>query len=81
MPVNDLKKELVSYIENTDDEELLQLLKEDCIFYGKIRNTDIADDLNEEQLNELKALAEEDETKDAHTIDEFKKAIDEWRIR
>ncbi len=81
MAVNDLKKELVSYIENTNDEELLHLLKEDFKFYSKTTNTDITDDLTEAQLNELKVLAEEDETKDTHTLDEFKKATDKWRIR
>jgi DNA topoisomerase VI subunit B len=81
MAVNDLKKELVSYIENTNDEELLHLLKEDFKFYSKTTDTDITDALTEEQLNELKALAEEDETKNTHTLDEFKKATDKWRIR
>jgi hypothetical protein len=81
MPVDDLKKELLTYIENTNDEELLHLLKEDFIFYGKTENTDITDHLSEEQLKELIELAEEDETKDMHTLDEFKKATDKWRIR
>lgn len=81
MPVNDLKKELLTYIENTNDEELLLLLKEDFMFYGKIKDTDITDELSEEQLKDLKALAEEDETKDVHTLDEFKKATDKWRIK
>jgi hypothetical protein len=81
MPINDLKKELVSYIENTNDEELLSLLKEDFMFYGKVRNTDITDELSEEQLMELKTLAEEDESKDAQSWDEFKKATDQWRTK
>ena len=81
MAVNDLKKELVAYIENTNDEELLHLLKEDFKFYSKTTDTDITDDLSDEQLNELKALAEEDETKDTHTLEEFKKATDKWRTR
>jgi hypothetical protein len=81
MPLNDLKKELLSYIENTNDEELLSLLKEDFMFYGKIKGIDITDDLSEEQLNELKNLAEEDELRDTHTLDEFKKATDQWRIK
>lgn len=50
MTNKDLKKELVSYIGNTDDEAFLSLLKE------------------------LKQLAEEDDTKDTDTLDEFKKA-------
>ncbi len=81
MSVNDLKKELVAYIENINDAGLLSLLKEDFMFYGKIKDTDITDDLSEEQLQELKALAEEDETKDTHTLDEFKNITRQWRIK
>lgn len=81
MPVNDLKKELVSYIENTNDEELLSLLKEDFVFYGKVKNTDITDNLTEVQLQELNDLAAEDDLKDTQTLDEFKKATDKWRTK
>jgi hypothetical protein len=76
-----LKKELLSYIENTNDEELLYLLKEDFMFYGKVKNADITDGLSDTQLQELKALAEEDETKDSHTLSEFKKATEKWRTK
>ena len=81
MSANKLKKELVSYIENINDEELLSLLKEDFTFYGKVKDADITDDLSEEQLQELKTLAEEDEEKDTHTLDEFKKATEQWRTK
>ena len=81
MALNDLKKELVTYIENTDNEGLLHLLKEDFKFYSKTTHTDVTNDLSEEQLEELKTLAEEDETKDTHTLEEFKKATDKCRIR
>lgn len=74
MTNKDLKKELVSYIGNTDDEAFLSLLKEDMVFYGKVKDADILDNLSEEQLKELKQLAEEDDTKDTDTLDEFKKA-------
>ncbi len=81
MSVNDLKKELVSYIENTNDEELLSLLKEDFVFYGKVKETDITDNLTPEQLQELNELAAKDNQKDTQTLDEFKKATDKWRTR
>lgn len=54
MSPNDLKKERVSNIENTNHIELLSLLKEDLVFYGKENNADISDELNEEQIKELK---------------------------
>ncbi len=79
MSANDLKKELVAYIENTNDEELLALLKEDFVFYGKVKDADIIDDLSEEQIKELKELSEEDESKDIHTLVDFKKATQQWR--
>jgi hypothetical protein len=81
MSANKIKKELLSYIENTNDEELLSLLKEDIVFYGKVKDADITDGLSEEQLNELKVLSEEDETKGTHSLDEFKKATGQWRIK
>ena len=81
MSANDIKKEQMSHIENTNDEELLFLLKEDIVIYGKEKDADITDDLSEEQLKELKALSEEDETKDTHSLNEFKKDTDWWRIK
>ena len=76
-----LKKELVELIENTNDEELLSLLKEDFTFYGNIKNKDITDQLSSEQLKELEMLANEDELKDTVTLDGFTKATDKWRLK
>lgn len=81
MPVNNLKKELVSYIENTNDEELLSLLKEDFVFYGNVKDADITDNLTEVQLQELTELAAEDDLKDTQSLEEFKKATDKWRTK
>ena len=58
MSANDLKKELVAYIENTNVEELLSLLKEDIVFYGKVKDADITDDLSDEQMNNPAASCE-----------------------
>ncbi|MDB5205933.1 MAG: hypothetical protein JWR72_1008 [Flavisolibacter sp.] len=81
MSLHDLKKELVSLIENTDNEKLLSLLKEDFIFYGKTKESDVTDELSDEQLNDLKILAEEDETKETMGLDEFKAATSQWRMK
>ena len=81
MPVNDLKKELVSFIENTNDEELLSLLKEDFMFYKKAIDTDITDKLTSAQLEELNKLAKEEDLKDTHTLDDFKIVTDKWRTK
>jgi hypothetical protein len=79
MSVNNLKKELVACIENTNDEQLLLLLKEDIVFYGKVKDVDITDYLSDEQLKDLKALSEEDKLKNTETLDEFKKVTRQWR--
>ena len=81
MSLNELKKELVSYIQSSNDEEILSLLKEDLVFYGKIKDADITDNLTEEQLKELTELSKEDEQKDTMTLDEFKQAISQWRTK
>lgn len=76
-----LKKELLSYIENINDEALLSLLKEDFVFYGKVEGADILDNLSEEQLKELRALTDEDDFKNTHTLAEFKEATQQWRTK
>lgn len=81
MSAKKLKKELVSFIENTNDEELLSLLKEDFVFYGKVKDADITDELTDEQIKELKQLSEEDESKDVDSLDEFKNATQKWRTK
>ena len=81
MSANDIKKELIAYIENTHDEELLSLLKEDFVFYGNVKNTDITDSLSNDQLKELREISEENETKDSMTLEEYKKATEQWRIK
>ncbi|HVY73687.1 MAG TPA: hypothetical protein VG890_02595 [Puia sp.] len=79
MPLNKLKKELIAYIQSTNDEELLSLLKEDFVFYGKVKDVDITDALSEKQLSELRKLAEEDAQQDTLTHEDFKKATRKWR--
>ncbi|RXK58909.1 hypothetical protein ESA94_16100 [Lacibacter luteus] len=81
MGAKELKKELVALIENTDNEELLSLLKEDLVFYGNTKNNDVTDHLNSKQLKELEQLANEDDFKDTVTLEEFKKATDKWRSK
>ncbi|MEO6229166.1 MAG: hypothetical protein ABJB11_24435 [Ferruginibacter sp.] len=81
MSPKDLKKELVAYIENTDNVELLSLLKEDLVFYGKVKDADIADTLTGEQIKELQELYNEDQDKDIDTLKAFKKATEQWRTK
>lgn len=81
MGASELKKELLALIENTDNEELLSLLKEDFVFYGNTKNNDITEHSNSKQLKELEMLATEDEFKDTVSLDEFKKATEKWRSK
>jgi hypothetical protein len=81
MHADDIKKELVALIENTNDEGLLSLLREDMVFYGRLADSDITDNLSEAQIKDLKALAEEADEKETHTLDEFKNATQQWRTR
>ena len=76
-----MKKELISLIEKTDDEELLSLLKEDIVFYGKASDVDVTDRLTEKQIAELKALAEEDDLKDTISLEKFRQATQQWRTK
>ncbi|MBO9564266.1 MAG: hypothetical protein J7621_15895 [Niastella sp.] len=81
MPIDEIKKQLVDLIENTNDEELLSLMKEDFSFYAATNETDITDELTEKQFHELKALSEEPADKDAMSVDDFKKATQQWRTK
>ncbi len=81
MQLDKLKKELISFIESTDNEELLSLVKDDFVFYGKTQGTDITDQLSETQLKELKALSEEEDLKETITLLEFNRATETWRTK
>ena len=78
--VDKLKKELTKLIEETNDEGLLSLVKEDIAFY-KTKGADSTDSLSDEQVNELEKLASEPDNKDTMTLKEFNKATDKWRTK
>ena len=50
MAIEKLKKDLVRLIDETDDENLLSMVKEDIAFYQTAKNTDVTDSLSAEQL-------------------------------
>ncbi len=81
MPAEKIKKELMAFIANTNDEDLLSLMMEDFVFYGQVKNADITDKLSDDQLKELAALSEEDASANTHTLDDFKKATQQWRTK
>jgi competence protein ComGC len=83
MGKEELKKELHQLIDNTDDEELLSMVKEDIVAYQTKDNKDFDDlaDLSPEDRAELEELAAEDPDKDTITEEEFTQHIQKWRTR
>jgi hypothetical protein len=80
-----LKKELHKLIDNTEDEELLNMVKEDIIAYQTESKKDPVDigfddlsDLSPEDRQELEEQAAEDPDKDTITYEELKKEMNEW---
>ena len=80
MSKENLKKELHKLIDDTEDEELLSIVKEDIIAYQTKakENFDDLSDLSPQDRQELKELAEEDPDKDTITLEELKKEMNEW---
>ena len=78
-----LKKELHTLIDNTEDEELLNMVKEDIVAYQTESKKEYDDlsDLSPEDRQELEELATEDPMKDTISYEEFLKNIDEWRSK
>lgn len=79
---NKIKEELIQIIQNTDDSELLSLMKEDFRFFEKSSASgDITDELSQLQIEELEVLANEDASENSHSYEEFKKATEKWRTK
>ena len=75
-----LKKKLHKLIDNTDDEGLLNMVKEDIIAYQKESKKEFDDlsDLSPEDRQELEELAAEDPDKDTISFEELKKEMNKW---
>jgi len=76
-----LKQELIDKISATEDEDLLQLLKEDLDYFTGVGKPDIVDELSQEDLSELKNLLNEPFGHETESYEDFKKAIDRWRTK
>ena len=73
-----IKKEVLSLVQEIDDEILLQLSKADIDFF-KEGGPDITDGLTPEELEELRALASEDPFKDTVGQEEYDEFLNKWR--
>jgi argonaute-like protein implicated in RNA metabolism and viral defense len=80
MSKEELKKELHKLIDNTEDEELLSMVKEDMVAYQtKVnKNFDDLSDLSPEDRADLEELATEDMDKDTISFEALKKEMNEW---
>ena len=80
MSKEELKKELHHLIDTTDDEELLNMVKEDIVAYKTKANKNFDDlsDLSQEDRGELEELAAEDIDKDTISFEELKKEMNKW---
>ncbi len=76
-----LKKELIDKISATEDENLLQLMKEDYDYFTGIGKPDIADELSPDDLDELKNLLKESFGHETESYEDFKKALSRWRTK
>ncbi len=76
-----LKQELIDKISATEDENLLQLLKQDYDYFTGIGKADVIDELSPEDLEELKNILNEPFGHETESYEDFKKAIDRWHTK
>ncbi len=74
-----LKKELYELIENIEDEETLNMVKEDIVAYQKAgAGFDDLSDLTAEERADLEALASEAPDKDSISFEDYKNEMKQW---
>ncbi len=76
-----LKQELLDKVAATDDENLLQHLKEEIDYFTAEGKTDVLDKLSAEDLQELETLLKEPFGHETESYDDFKKATQRWRTK
>ncbi len=74
-----IKEELHKLIDSIEDEETLNILKEDMVAYTTSSTTDILDELSPAQLAALMQSIKEDDNGESIDYNKSKKAFDEWR--
>ena len=78
--MSSLKEQVIEMVSSIEDEQLLELVKADIEYFND-KNTDIIDELNNEDREELMNLLNEPDEKDTMTEDEYKAATAKWRIK
>lgn len=75
-----LKERVLQMVSAIDDEQLLELVKADIEYFSS-KETDILDELNDADKEELMNQAKEPDEKDTLTEEEYKAATARWRKR
>ncbi len=75
-----IKQELLEKIAATDDENLLQHLKEEMDYFAK-GEKNVLDELSQEDLEELQMLLKEPFGHETESFEDFKKATERWRTK
>lgn len=79
--VNHIKQDLINKISNTNDENLLLLLKEDYEYFTQDANKDVTDELSEEDKEDIINLVKEPFGFDTISQQELDEAIRQWRTK
>ena len=72
-----IKKEIHKLIDEINDEDTLNILKEEITAYSTTSPKDILDELTPSQLKDLEDSIAEADRGDMLTLDEFKKSMNE----
>jgi hypothetical protein len=75
-----IKEQVLQMISDIEDEQLLALIKADIEYFSN-KETDILDELNDAEREELMNLINEPDEKDTLSEDEYKAATAKWRIK
>ena len=78
---NHIKQDLINKISNTNDENLLLLLKEDYEYFTQDANKDVIDDLSEEDKEDIISMVKEPFGFDTISQQELDEAIRQWRTK
>lgn len=76
-----IKKEIHKLIDEINDEDTLNILKEEITAYSTTSPKDILDELTPSQLKDLEDSIAKADRGDMLTLDEFKKSMNEWRTK
>ncbi|MCW3109442.1 MAG: hypothetical protein JWQ09_3948 [Segetibacter sp.] len=78
---NDLKQELINKISQTNDKNLLLLLKTDYEYFRQESEHDITDELSEEDKTDLINMVSEPFGFETVSQQELDEAIHQWRTK